>query len=89
MCEIKTTRLEKLLTNFPNEDMGLNQYEAFKKEGDEELNVSILMTILDSTHPIHFYKMKVKEKLEHVKALKATATRFFKASNYKKAADLY
>ena len=51
------------------------------------------MTILDSSHPIYFYKMKVAEKLHHVKALKETATRFFKATeianNYKKAADLY
>lgn len=31
VCEIKTNRLEKLLTNFPNEDIGFNQYEAFKK----------------------------------------------------------
>jgi tetratricopeptide (TPR) repeat protein len=55
--------------------------------------VTIWLSVLDSSHPIYFYKMKVKDKLEHVQALKATATRFFKASelanNYKKAADLY
>lgn len=93
VCEIKTTRLDKLLTNFPNPDIGLDQYVHFKKEGDEELKVTILMSVLDSSHPIYFYKMKVKDKLEHVKALKVTATRFFKApeiaNNYKKAADLY
>ena len=57
------------------------------------MNVTIVLSILHSSHPIYFYKMKVKDKLEHVKTLKATATKFFKATeianNYKKAADLY
>lgn len=65
----------------------------FKKEEGEDMKVTIMMSVLDSSHPIYFYKMKVADKLEHVKALKATATRFFKApeidNNYKKAADLY
>jgi hypothetical protein len=31
VCEIKTTRLDKLLTNFPNAEIGLDQYVHFKK----------------------------------------------------------
>jgi len=50
------------------------------------------MTLLDSNHPKYFYKLLIKEKLEHVESLKATATRFFKSgfsNGYKKAADVY
>ena len=50
------------------------------------------MTLVDCTHPGYFYKRTVKEKLEVVLRLKATATKFFKSklsNNYKKAADLY
>ena len=50
------------------------------------------LTLLDSTYPIYFYKMTVKEKLAHVQRLKATATKFFKSgydNGFKKAADLY
>jgi len=93
VCEVKTTRVDKLLTNFPNTDIGLDQYKHFKKTGDEELKVTILITVMHSTHPIYFYKMQAKDKLDHILALKATATRFFKATdianNNKKAADLY
>ena len=50
------------------------------------------LTLLDSTYPIYFYKMTVKEKLEHCLRLKTTATNFFKSgydNGFKKAADLY
>ena len=90
VVQVRTTRIDKLKTNFANEDIGFDQYkEGMLKEGDEVL---LRMTLLDSTHPIYFYKMPVSEKLEHVLRLKATATRFFKSdlgNNYKKAADLY
>ena len=88
VTEITTTRIEKLLSNFENEDIGLNQHEQFK-EGQK---VTIRITLLDSTYPQYFYKLTVQEKLEHVLRLKATATRFFKSklhNNFKKAADLY
>lgn len=47
------------------------------------------MSLLDCTYPRYFYKLFVSQKLEHIQRLKATATKFFKAGNFKKAADLY
>ena len=90
VVEVRTTRIDKLKTNFANEDIGLDQYaEGLLNEGDQ---VRLRLTLLDSTHPKYFYKLLVKEKLEHIMRLKATATRFFKSNlpnGYKKAADLY
>ena len=90
VIEATTTRIDKLKTNFANEDIGFDQYQ----EGllNEDDSVQYRVTLLDSSHPMYFYKMQVKEKLEHVLRLKNTATRFFKSNlgnNYKKAADLY
>lgn len=47
------------------------------------------MSLLDCDHPSYFYKLFVKEKLEYILRLKATATMFFRCQNYKKAADIY
>lgn len=88
--EIQTSRIDKLKTNFANEDIGLDQYaEGLLNEGDD---IKMQITLLDSTHPIYFYKLLVSEKLEHVLRLKGTAGKFFKSSlpnGFKKAADLY
>ena len=90
VLEVTTTRIDKLKTNFANEELGFDQYqEGLLNEGDEVL---FRITLLDSTHPMYFYKMLVKDKLEHILRLKNTATRFFKSNlpnGYKKAADLY
>ena len=85
VCEIKTTRVEKLRNNFKNDEIGLDQHTQIK-EGDEVL---IRITLLGSTYPRYFYKLLVKQKLEQILRLKATATNFFKVGNFKKAADLY
>ena len=90
VVEVKTSRLDKLKTNFPSVDLGFDQYaEGVLNEGD---SVLIRITLIDSTHPKYFYKLLVKEKLEQILALKGTATRFFKSAlpnGFKKAADLY
>lgn len=86
VIECTSTCTEKLLTNFSNDCF--DQYKSIK-EGD---SVKFTITLLDSTHPEYFYKMKVADKLDHIKRLKETAARFFKSSlsnKYKKAADLY
>ena len=62
VCEVYTTRIDKLHTNFENEQIKLNQYKQIK-EGDK---IIFRITLLDSTHPIYFYKMKVQDKLKHV-----------------------
>ena len=88
VCEISTTRIDKLRTNFANPDLKFDQHTMLK-EGDK---VVIRMTLLDCTYPQYFYKLTVKEKLDHVLYLKGQATRFFKSNldnNFKKAADLY
>jgi len=86
VIECTSTCLEKLQTNFPNDYF--DQYKIMK-EGD---SVKFTITLLDSTHPEYFYKMKVTDKLDHIKRLKETGGKFFKSSlsnKYKKAADLY
>ena len=88
VVEVKTTRIDKLKTNFANSAIGLDQHALFK-EGDQVL---FRITLLASTHPGYFYKMKVSDKLEHILRLKETATRFFTSdlpNKFKKAADLY
>lgn len=91
VVEVTSTRMDKILTNFPNEKLGFDQYKEFK-EGDE---IKFRITLLDSQHPTYFFKMLVADKLRHVLKLKATATRFFKSdpnvvkNHLKKAADIY
>jgi hypothetical protein len=58
--EIRTTKVNKLRTNFKNELF--DQYEAFK-EGDK---VSITMTLVHLIDDKYFYKMSIKEKLNRV-----------------------
>jgi hypothetical protein len=53
--EVYTTRVDKLHTNFENESLKFYQYKQIK-EGDK---IIFRITLLDSTHPIYFYKMKV------------------------------
>mmetsp|Transcript_14318 Transcript_14318/g.22301 ORF Transcript_14318/g.22301 Transcript_14318/m.22301 type:complete len:123 (-) Transcript_14318:237-605(-) len=58
----------------------------------EPNDVVIRLTLLDSNHPMYFYKMQVKEKLAHVLRMKETAGKFFKSNlenKFKKAADIY
>ena len=86
VVEVTTSRTDKLLSNFASEF--LDQHAVIKQDD----KVMFRITLLDSSYPLYFYKMLVKEKLEHVLRLKQTATNFFKSSfpnNYKKAADLY
>lgn len=85
VVEVRTTRVAKMQSNFANEVIGLDQHKQFK-EGDE---IVFHMSLLDCTYPRYFYKLLVAQKLEHIQYLKATATKFFKVGNYKKAADLY
>lgn len=88
LTEVTTTRMDKLHTNFKCEQIGLDQFTAFK-EGDK---VTFRILLLDCTYPQYFYKLKVAQKLEHVQYLKQLAGKFFKSSlpnNFKKAADLY
>lgn len=90
VIEVSTTRVDKVKSNFANETIGFDQYtEGLINEGDL---VKFRITLLDSSHPIYFYKMKIADKLTHVLYLKESATNFFKSSlsnNYKKAADIY
>ena len=64
VIECTSTCTEKLLTNFSNDCF--DQYKSIK-EGD---SVKFTITLLDSTHPEYFYKMKVADKLDHIKRLK-------------------
>ena len=85
VCEVKTTRMAKMRTNFKNEEIGLDQEEQFA-DGDE---VVFRISLLDCSYPSYFYKLLVKDKLAHIQGLKATATKFFKVGNFKKAAGIY
>lgn len=88
VTEIVTTRIDKLQTNFKNDQLGLDPFRDFK-DGDK---VTIRVSLLDCSYPQYFYKLLVKQKLEHIQYLKANACRFFKSSlpnGFKKAADLY
>jgi tetratricopeptide (TPR) repeat protein len=85
VCEVKTTRVAKMKSNFANEELGLDQHSQFS-EGDEIL---FRFSLLDCNYPGYFYKLTVQEKLAHILGLKATATKFFKAGNFKKAAAIY
>jgi hypothetical protein len=88
VVEVTTKRLDKLQSNFANEQIGFDQYTLFK-EGDD---IKFRISLVDCNHPGYFYKKTVKEKLEVILRMKATATNFFKSklsNNYKKAADLY
>lgn len=64
VVEVSTTRTDKMLGNFASDF--LDQHKVIK-EGDKVL---FRLSLLDSTYPIYFYKMTVKEKLEHVLRLK-------------------
>ena len=44
VVEVTSTRMDKILTNFPNEKIGFDQYKEFK-EGDE---IKFRITLLDS-----------------------------------------
>ena len=88
VVEVRTRRLDKLRSNFANPDFNFDQYSVFP----DDSSVIFRLTLLDSTHPMYFYKMLVADKLAHVLRLKETAGKFFKSNlnnNYKKAADLY
>jgi tetratricopeptide (TPR) repeat protein len=85
VCEVKTTRVAKMKSNFANEELGLDQHSQFS-EGDEIL---FRFSLMDCSYPGYFYKLTVQEKLAHILGLKATATQFFKAGNFKKAAAIY
>lgn len=85
VVEVRTTRVAKMQSNFANEMIGLDQHKDFK-EGDE---IIFQISLLDCSYPRYFYKLLVVQKLEHIQYLKGMATKFFKAGNYKKAADLY
>jgi len=88
VVEVTTNRLDKLQSNFVNEQIGFDQYSLFK-EGDD---IKFRITLVDCDHPGYFYKKTIKEKLEVILRMKGTATNFFKSklsNNYKKAADMY
>lgn len=55
ITEITTTRIEKLHSNFVNEEIGLDQFKSFK-EGD---TVVFRITLLDCTYPSYFYRLLV------------------------------
>lgn len=72
VCEIITTKIDKLLTNFSSEV--LDQYKAFK-EGDK---VSFFIGLVHCDDKAYFYKLSVADKLAHVKRSKDIAGKFFK-----------
>ena len=73
VVEVKTSRVDKLKTNFANTSIGFDQHALFKDDDQ----VMFRITLLASTMPGYFYKMKVADKLAHILRLKETATKFF------------
>jgi len=47
VTSIATTRIDKIITNFPNDKIGLNQFTQFK-EGDK---VEVVISLLYCTYP--------------------------------------
>ena len=80
---LKTTRVDKLLTNFPS--TFLDQYKQFK-EGD---TVVFTVSLFGIENTSYFYKLLIADKLAYVRRLKDIAGKFFKAGNFKKAAKIY
>jgi hypothetical protein len=64
VVEVTTSRIDKLHSNFASDF--LDQYKVIKQDD----KILFRLTLLDSTYPIYFYKMTVKEKLDHVLRLK-------------------
>lgn len=83
ICELETTKIDKLLTNFSNE-----YFDQFKsiQEGDK-IKFTISLVYVDEKQ--YFYKLTVADKLAKVKQQKEVAGKFFKQGNYKKASKLY
>lgn len=83
VIELKTSKVEKLMNNFPNHYF--DQSKIFKS-GDK---VSIYITLVHFIDDNYFYKMSIIEKLNRIQHLKNMAGQFFKVGNFKKAAKLY
>ncbi|CDW79222.1 peptidyl-prolyl cis-trans isomerase fkbp62-like [Stylonychia lemnae] len=82
------SHFDKLATNFPNQYF--NQNELFKDLKEENSDVvQILLCLVDVDKPVYFYQLKVQGKLDRILTLKTTASEFFKAGNFKKAARIY
>jgi len=85
VVQLTTTQVDKLRTNFPSDF--LDQYAVFPEAANVPIKLTVALFGIQNTR--YFYKFSVAQKLANVERIKATAGRFFKSGNLKKAARIY